>query len=178
MDDTEQNHLALTGAASALKYLETREKRLREQLDRAEEKVSDLCAWREAPPSHLDGADFDALIAKARGERKDTEDSYYKAQKALLDYDKSVSTARRDVSEKLSRAEAEKILTTFAIVMRGGVEQSIARISQDAMEVRSSEDVFKIVAPMMRESFFNALKSATEAEQIPEWIRAALEDAL
>ena len=178
MDETEQNQLELTGAASALKYLETREKRLREQLDRAEEKVSNLCDWRESPPPHLDGEDFNELIAKARGERKDTEDSYYKAQKALLDYDKSVSTARRDVSEKLSRAEAEKILITFSIVMRGGVEQLSSRQAQDSMECKSSEEMYQITNPLLRECFGNALDSAVASEQLPDWVRSAVLNAL
>ena len=178
MDDTEQNQLALTGAASALKYLENSVKQGQQRLDEANEVLKLALLAARDKPMELDGENFEQAITRARAEKKDAEDSLLKFSKIMLDYDKSVDTSRRDVSEKISKAEAEKIFKTFAIVMRGGVEQSIARISQDAMEVRSSEDVFKIVAPMMRESFFNALKSATEAEQIPEWIRAALEDAL
>ena len=124
------------------------------------------------------GAHPDRAVTRARAEKKDAEDSLLKFSKIMLDYDKSVDTSRRDVSEKISKAEAEKIFKTFAIVMRGGVEQLASRQAQDAMECKSSEDMYRLLCPLLRECFFNALKSATEAEQLPDWVRLAMEDAL
>ena len=173
-----QPELELTGAASALKYLESREKRLREQLDHAEEKVAELCAWREAPPSHLDGADFDVLIAKARAERKDSEDSYYKAQKALLDYDKNVDTGRRDVSISITKSDAVKFASSFAIVMRGGVEQAAIRHAQEGIECQTREEMHMLVAPVLRKCLTSAIKSAVIESQMPDWFGAAISDAL
>lgn len=175
---SEQKELELSGAASALKYIEERERKLRDALDSAENHIAELLAIKDNPPPELDGEDFDVLIARAKAERKDAEDSYYKAQKALREYDKQVDTDRRDVSESITRNEAEKFFFSFAICMRGAVEQIATRQAQEAMECKSPEDMFKLVSPLLRECFSSALKSAADECQVPQWVKSAIENAL
>ena len=175
---SEQTELTLSGAASALKYLENSVKQGQQRLDEANEILKFALEAARDKPMELDGENFEQAVTRARAEKKDAEDSLLKFSKIMLDYDKSVDTSRRDVSEKISKAEAEKIFKTFAIVMRGGVEQLASRQAQDAMECKSSEDMYRLLAPLLRECFFNAMKSATEAEQLPDWVRLSMEDAL
>jgi hypothetical protein len=175
---SEQTELPITGAASALKYLENSVKQGQQRLDEANEVLNLALQLARDKPMELDGENFEQAVTRARAEKKDAEDSLLKFSKIMLDYDKSVDTSRRDVSEKISKAEAEKILTTFAIVMRGGVEQLSSRQAQDAMECKSSEEMYQITNPLLRECFGNALDSAVASEQLPDWVRAAVLNAL
>lgn len=173
-----QKELELSGAASALKYLETSVQRAQKRLDEANSVLEQSLLNLANQPLDLDGSDFEVAVARARAEVKDAEDSLLRFSKVMLDYDKNVDTSRRDVSEQITRNEAEKIFFSFAICMRGGVEQIATRISQDSMELKCPEDTFKIIAPLMRECFFSALRSATDENQIPSWVRATIEGAL
>ena len=174
----EQTEPPITGAASALKYLENSVKQGQQRLDEANEVLKLALQLARDKPMELDGENFEQAVTRARAEKKDAEDSLLKFSKIMLDYDKNVDTSRRDVSEKISRSEAEKILTTFAIVMRGGVEQLSSRQAQDAMECKSSEEMYQITNPLLRECFGNALGSAVASEQLPDWVRDAVLNAL
>lgn len=175
-----QPELELPGAPSALKFIADRELQLRAILKESEAKLAELCLMRDAPtpPSHLDGADFDVLIARAKAERKEAEDSYYKAQKALLDYDKNVDTGRRDVSISITKSDAVKFASSFAIVMRGGVEQAAIRHAQEGIECQTREEMHMLVAPVLRKCLASAIKSAVMEAQMPDWFGAAISDAL
>ena len=46
------------------------------------------------------------------------------------------------------------------------------------MEVKSPEDMHKLVAPLLRECLASALDSAVKECQVPPWVAAAIEGAL
>ena len=168
----------LTGAASSLKYLELYVRNAQKRLDEATVALEQALLNQASQPAELDGENFDKIVAKCRAERKDAEDSYLKFSRQQLDYDKSVDTSRRDASESITRADAERFFFAFAVCMRGATEQLIVRQCQDAMEVKSPEEMFKITAPLLRECYFSALKSATEETQMPKWVKETIEGAL
>jgi hypothetical protein len=170
--------LELTGAASALKYLETSVKRAQDRLDAAHEALDYAIKCQSDKPDEMDGTDFEVVVARSRAEVNDAETSLIRFSKTMLDYDKNVDTSRRDISVSITKADAEKFFFAFAICMRGSVEQIATRQAQDAMECKSSEDMFRIVVPLLRECFFSALKSATAEAQLPPWAAAAIEGAL
>jgi hypothetical protein len=165
----DQPELELPGAPSALKFIADRELQLRAILKESEAKLADLCLMKDAPPSHLDGADFDVMIAKARSERKDAEDSYYKAQKALREYEGIVDLSRRDASESITKADAEKLFSMFAIHMRGAKENSVSRFCQEAMEVKTSEEMYEKFVEIDHSCYESALKSAMQESHLPKW---------
>ena len=173
-----QPELELSGAASALKYLEMSVTRAQERLDAAHEAFDYALKCQGDKPAEMDGEDFEVLLARARAEVNDAETSLLRFSKTMLDYDKNVDTSRRDVSETITKADAVRWFKAFAICMRGGVEQAITRISQDAMELRSPEDVYKIIGPMNRECFSSAMSSACSEEQVPSWVGDAVNEAL
>lgn len=173
-----ENELELSGAASTLRHLEQYVSRSQARLEDATKALDQALLNQASKPIELDGADFDKDVAKARAEKKDAEDSFIKFSKMLLDYDKNVDTSRRDASESITRSDAEKFFFAFAICMRGATEQLITRQCQDAMEVKSPEDMYKIISPLLRECYFSALKSATEEKQMPKWVKEAIEKAL
>lgn len=173
-----QPELELTGAASALKYLEMSQKRAQERLDAAHEAFDYALKCQADKPIELDGTDFEVLVAHARVEVKDAESSLISFSKVLLSYDSNIDTSRRDVSISITKAEAEKFFFCFAVCMRGAVEQIATRQAQDAMECKSPEDMFKIVAPLLRDGFRSSLKSAVGEAQLPAWAASAIENAL
>jgi len=173
-----QKELELSGAASALKYLEGSVTRAQERLDAAHEAFDYALKCQRDKPDELDGEDFEVLLARARAEVNDAEGSLLRFSKTMLDYDKNVDTSRRDVSVSITKADAERFFFAFAICMRGSVEQIATRQAQDAMEVKSPEDMFRIVAPLLRECFRSSLKSATAEAQLPPWAATAIEGAL
>ena len=173
-----QPELELTGAASALKYLETSVKRAQDRLDAAHAALDYAIKCQTDKPDEMDGTDFEIVVARARAEVNDAETSLIRFSKTMLDYDKNVDTSRRDVSVSITKADAEKFFFAFAICMRGAVEQIATRQAQDAMEVKSPEDMFKIVRPLLIECFRSSLKSAVGEAQLPAWAAEALEKAL
>ena len=173
-----QKELELKGAAQALTYLERYSNRTQRRLDAANEALEEALLNLANQPLDLDGSDFEVAVARARAEVKDAEDSFIKFSKSMLDYDKNVDTARRDVSEQITRNEAEKFFFAFAICMRGAVEQLATRQAQDAMEVKSPEEMYKIISPLLRECFFSALRSAADESQVPAWVKTTIENAL
>jgi hypothetical protein len=174
----EQKELELSGAASALKYLETSVQRAQRRLDEANLVLEQSFLNQREKPDELDGSDYEILIARARAEVNDAESSLLRFSKVMLDYDKNVDTNRRDVSESITRNEAEKFFFAFAICIRGGVEQAATRQAQDAMEVKSPEDMYKLTAPLLRECLASALASAVKECQLPPWAAATIEGAL
>lgn len=166
-----QPELELPGAPSALKFIADRELQLRAILKESEAKLADLCLMRDAPtpPSHLDGADFDVLIARAKAERKEAEDSYYKAQKALREYEGIVDLSRRDASESITKADAERLFSMFAIHMRGAKENAVSRFCQEAMEVKTSEEMYEKFIEIDHSCYESALKSAMQEAHLPKW---------
>lgn len=175
---SEQNELTLSGAPSTLKYLQNSVSRAQKRLDEAHANLEQALLNQRDKPDELDGEDFEIAIARARAEFNDAELSYLRQSKSQLEYDKNVDTNRRDVSESITKADAERFFFSFAICMRGAVEQIATRQAQDAMEVKSPEDMFKIVAPLLRECFSSALKSACDESHVPPWVKTAIENAL
>lgn len=175
---SEQNELALSGAPSTLKYLQNSVSRAQKRLDEAHANLEQALLNQRDKPDELDGEDFEIAIARARAEFNDAELSYLRQSKSQLEYDKNVDTNRRDVSESITKADAERFFFSFAICMRGAVEQIATRQAQDAMEVKSPEDMFKIVSPLLRECFSSALKSASDECQVPPWVKTTIENAL
>jgi len=173
-----ENELEISGAASALKYLEKSVARLQESLETATKELNEAIANQSANPPEKDGEDWDKIVARCRANRKEIQQELLGFSKLLLDYDKNVDTSRRDASESITRSDAEKFFFAFAIGMRGATEQLIIRQCQDAMEVKSPEEMYKIIAPLLRECYFSALKSATEESQMPAWVRTTIEGAL
>lgn len=175
---SEQNELTLSGAPSTLKYLQNSVSRAQKRLDEAHANLEQALLNQRDKPDELNGEDFEIAIARARAEFNDAELSYLRQSKSQLEYDKNVDTNRRDVSESITKADAERFFFSFAICMRGAVEQIATRQAQDAMEVKSPEDMFKIVAPLLRECFSSALKSACDESHVPPWVKTAIENAL
>jgi len=175
---SEQTELTLTGAASALKYLEGSVARAQKRYDDANANLEQALLNQRDKPDELDGEDFEIAIARARAEVNDAELSLLRLSKTMLDYDKNVDTNRRDVSESITKADAERFFFSFAICMRGAVEQIATRQAQEAIECKSPEDMFKLVSPLLRECFSSALKSAADECQVPPWVKAAIENAL
>lgn len=176
-----QNELELSGAASALKYLEMSVKRAQERLDEAHEALEFASECQRNPldiPKELDGIEPEVMVARARAEVNDAESSLIRFSKTMLDYDKNVDTSRRDVSVSITKAEAEKFFFAFAICMRGGVEQAATRAAQDSMEVKSPEDMHKLVAPLLRTCLASALDSAAKECQVPPWVVTTINGAL
>ena len=174
----EQKELELSGAASALKYLETSVTRAQKRLDEAHATLDQCLLNQRDKPDELDGEDYEISIARARAESNDAEMSLLRLSKSLLDFDKNVDTNRRDVSESITRNEAEKFFFAFAICIRGGVEQAATRQAQDAMECTSPEAMYKLTAPLLRECLSSALASAVKECQVPPWVRTTIENAL
>jgi len=174
----EQKELELSGAASALKYLETSVTRAQKRLDEAHANLDQCLLNQRNKPDELDGEDYEVSIARARAESNDAEMSLLRLSKSLLDFDKNVDTNRRDVSESITKDEATKFFFAFAICIRGGVEQAATRQAQDAMEVKSPEDMYKLTAPLLRECLASALASAVKECQVPPWVKTTIECAL
>ncbi len=162
-------------AARTLKTLESFVKRAENRLNNANAALESAING-EVPPA-LDGSEPDALLAKARAEVKSAEDSYLKFSNALLNFDKNVSTERRDNTESITRAEAEKFFFAFAIMMRGAVETAITRHAQEAMEAKSPEDMYSLMSPIMRQCFESALSDGC-ADGVPEWVKTTIMNAL
>ena len=173
-----QKELELSGAASALKYLEMSVQRAQDRLDAAHEAFDYAIKCQRDKPDELDGEDFEIVVARARAEVNDAESSLLRFSKTMLDYDKNVDTSRRDVSVSITKAEAEKFFFAFAICIRGGVEQAATRAAQDSMECKSPEDMHKLVAPLLRECLASALASAVKECQVPPWVATTIEGAL
>lgn len=174
----EQKELELSGAASALKYLESSVQRAQRRLDEANLVLEQEFLNQREKPDELDGSDYEILIARARAEVNDAENSLLRFSKVMLDYDKNVDTNRRDVSESITRNEAEKFFFAFAICIRGGVEQAATRQAQESMECKSPEQMHKLTAPLLRECLASALASAVKECQIPPWAASTIEGAL
>lgn len=173
-----QNELELTGAASALKYLEMSVTRAQKRLDEAHEAFEYAQKCQRDKPDELDGEDFAILVTRARAEINDAESSLLRFSKSLLDYDRNVDTSRRDVSISISKSDAVKFGFSFAICMRGGVEQAAIRHAQEGVECKSREEMHMLVAPVLRKCLQSAIKSAIMEAQMPDWFGSAISDAL
>ena len=162
-------------AADTLKRLQYFVKQAETRLTNANEALRN--AINGVIPPALDGLTPDEILSKSRAEVKSAEDSYLRFSGALLNFDKNVSTERRDNTESITRAEAEKFFFSFGITMRGAVETAITRHAQESMEAKSPEGMYEIMSPIMRECFAMALSDACSVG-VPEWVKTTIMGAL
>jgi hypothetical protein len=162
-------------AADTLKRLQYFVKQAETRLTNANEALRN--AINGVVPPALDGLTPDEILSKSRAEVKSAEDSYLRFSQALLSFDRNVPPERRDNTESITRDEAEKFFTSFAIMMRGAVETAITRHAQESMEAKSPEDMYLIMAPIMRQCFDSALSDGC-ADGVPEWVRTTIMGAL
>lgn len=164
------------GAAAELRWLSGKAAQAREEYDIAEAAFIEASSGK-IPPA-LDGIDAKELIKEA-GIRRDLAFNKWERMAAFLHkFDKSVPDAKRDTSEKISRAEGESIMERTAIYFRAAIETLVTQFCGDVLSCKEPADVHELMAQKIRDAFRGALDGAVREEHLPSWVKTSFESAL
>lgn len=160
------------GAPAALRAIEEHEVRCREE----KEIARDL--WKAAQTNLCEGDEVSGRTeSRTRQDYLHALEIWDDATKKLALFDKTVAPEKRE-GEKVTKADAEKWLTSFARHARVGFEMMIGAVAQDAMQCATPEDFYRMSAEQFRGSFNEAMNTAERENQLPSWAAMAVKAGL
>lgn len=165
-----------TGAAAALRRLETHELEASQEVASLRKQLEDLRAMQ-------DPVGDDSLrihrnkLAQAVDALASAQESWIKTLKSLREFDKAVAPAARE-GEKIPRSEVERIITMVFLSDRIAFETHLLSISQDAIRCVDEQDYYAKFASSHRACREQAIISAIEHEKTPAWVKDCWEKSL
>ncbi len=157
------------GAANTAKRLESHEADAEAQIVRLKDEI----ARYQIEHDKLDGAEdrqgpIRSKLAALRSELNDAYDLWFRLSKQVREYDKSVSSERRE-GEKILRSEVEEFFQQYDLSLRLAIESYIIALSQDACRAESPDQFYQAHAGNLRSCVRAAIDSAVKDGKLPKW---------
>jgi len=135
-----------------------------------ERKAAALARVFELQQMPENGIEVDKVaMARAENDLATAKDDWLKISKALLTYDRGVSSERKE-GERVAVSEAREIFAQLILSITLAVEQVIIADAQSAALCDSPEAFYSAAADNYRAALDNALAAAKRDGVLPAWV--------
>jgi hypothetical protein len=168
----------LAGAPDTLKWVEKEEAEARDAYEARKRDLEAAIADERDNPPDKDGTDWGKAVDLAESNLLKAEQRVQRWQKQLLGFDKQVPSEKRDVTEKITRDEGERVFRNWAIASRGMAQNYITSICQDVFTCKTPADLYKLASERFSSIISSSIADCVREAQLPLWCEQAVKEVL